>query len=134
MANTKLLEQEVRNLGDGKVRRTFLPFGLTYQTMPETLERLPEIVGEAVELVKTAKLVRCVATNLGPSAIDCELVYDDRTINPDKLAEHKSEIIIAIARIFAREKIAFAYPTQTTFTAGPDGKLVMPWAPPAEPK
>jgi small-conductance mechanosensitive channel len=134
MANTKLLEQEVRNLGDGKVRRTFLPFGLTYQTMPETLERLPEIVGEAVELVKTAKLVRCVATNLGPSAIDCELVYDDRTINPDKLAEHKSEIIIAIARIFAREKIAFAYPTQTTFTAAPDGKLVMPWAPPAEPK
>ena len=134
MANTKLLEQEVRNLGDGKVRRTFLPFGLTYQTTPETLARLPEIVAEAVELVKTAKLVRCVATNLGPSAIDCELVYDDRTINPDKLAEHKSEIIIAIARIFAREKIAFAYPTQTTFTAGPDGKLVMPWAPPAEPK
>ncbi|MGH6706516.1 MAG: mechanosensitive ion channel family protein, partial [Sphingomicrobium sp.] len=36
MANTKLLEQEVRNLGDGKVRRTFLPFGLTYQTTPET--------------------------------------------------------------------------------------------------
>ena len=49
MANTKLLEQEVRNLGDGKVRRTFLPFGLTYQTTPETLERLPEIVDEAVE-------------------------------------------------------------------------------------
>ena len=134
MANTKLLEQEVRNLGDGKVRRTFLPFGLTYQTTPETLERLPEIVGKAVEQVKTAKLVRCVATNLGPSAIDCELVYDDRTINPDKLAEHKSEIIIALARIFAREKIDFAYPTQTTFTAAPDGKLVMPWAPPAEPK
>ena len=134
MANTKLLEQEVRNLGDGKVRRTFLPFSLTYQTPPETLEKLADIISEAVEQVKTAKLVRCVATQFGPSSIDCELVYDDRTINPDKLAEHKSEIIIAIARIFAREKIDFAYPTQTTFTSAPDGTLVMPWAPPAEPK
>ena len=133
MANTKLLEQEVRNLGDGKVRRTFLPFSLTYQTAPDTLERLADIVAEAIEPVKSAKLVRCVASQFGPSAIECELVYDDRTINPDKLAEHKSEIIIGIARIFAREKIDFAYPTQTTFTAAPDGTLVMPWAPPARP-
>ena len=32
MANTKLLEQEVRNLAEAKVRRVFLPFSLTYQT------------------------------------------------------------------------------------------------------
>jgi len=134
MANTNLLEQEVRNLGDGKVRRIFLPFSLTYQTPPETFERLAEIVNEAVEPEKTAKLVRCVAIQFGPSSIDCELVYDDRTINPDKLAEHKSRIIIAMIRIFAREKIDFAYPTQTTFTAAPDGTLVMPWAPPADAK
>jgi hypothetical protein len=76
--------------------------------------------------------VRCVPVQFGPSTIDCELVYDDRTINPDKLAEHKSEVIIGVMRIFARERIAFAYPTQTTFTAAPDGTLVMPWAPPAE--
>ena len=134
MANTKLLEQEVRNLGDGKVRRVFLPFGLTYQTSPETLARLEEIIAGAVEVVKSAKLVRCVAIQFGPSSIDCELVYDDRTINPDKLAGHKSEIIIGVMRIFAREKIDFAYPTQTTFTAAPDGTLVMPWAPPADSK
>ena len=134
MANTKLLEQEVRNLGDGKVRRIFLPFALTYQTPPETLERLAEIVVEAIGPMKTAKLVRCVVVQFGASSIDCELVYDDRTFNPDKLAEHKSEIIIGLMRIFAREKIDFAYPTQTTFTAAPDGTLVMPWAPPAEPK
>ena len=67
-----------------------------------------------------------------PSAIDCELVYDDRTSDPDTISRHKSAIIIAIMRIFAREKIAFAYPTQTTFTAAPDGKMVMPWAPPGK--
>ena len=130
MANTKLLEQEVRNLAEAKVRRITLPFSLTYKTSPETLERLPILAEEALKSVKTAKLVRCVATAFAPSSIDCELVYDDRTISPDTLAHHKSEIIIAVARAFEREQIVFAYPTQTTYTAAPDGTLVMPWAPP----
>jgi len=134
MANTKLLEQEVRNLAEAKVRRIALPFSLTYQTSPETLERLPVIAEEAVKTVKTAKLVRCVATAFAPSSIDCELVYDDRTISPDALAHHKSDIMVGLARAFAKENIGFAYPTQTTFTAAPDGSLVMPWAPPTDRK
>ncbi|HEU4958319.1 MAG TPA: mechanosensitive ion channel domain-containing protein [Sphingomicrobium sp.] len=134
MANTKLLEQEVRNLAEAKVRRVSLPFSLTYKTSPDTLERLPGIAEEALKVVKTAKLVRCVATAFAPSSIDCELVYDDRTISPDTLAHHKSDIIIGIARAFEREKIEFAYPTQTTYTAAPDGTLVMPWAPPPRAK
>ncbi len=130
MANTKLLEQEVRNLAEAKVRRIVLTFSLTYRTSPETLERLPAIAEEVLKAVKTAKLVRCIPTAFAPSSIDCELVYDDRTINPDTLAHHKADIIVGVARAFAREKIEFAYPTQTTYTAAPDGTLVMPWAPP----
>ncbi len=134
MANTKLLEQEVRNLAEARVRRITLPFSLTYQTSAETLERLPAVAEEALKAVKTARLVRCIPTAFSPSSIDCELVYDDRTISPDTLAHHKAEVIVGIARAFAREKIDFAYPTQTTFTAAPDGTLVMPWAPPAKTK
>jgi len=33
----------------------------------------------------------------------------------------------------ADRSLTLAYPTQTTYTAGPDGKLVMPYAPPATP-
>jgi small-conductance mechanosensitive channel len=134
MANTKLLEQEVRNLAEAKVRRITLPFSLTYQTSPETLEQLPAIAENVIKAVKTAKLVRCVATAFAASSIDCELVYDDRTVSQDALAHHKSDIIVGLARAFAREKIEFAYPTQTTFTAAPDGTLVMPWAAPPSTK
>ena len=130
MANTKLLEQEVRNLAEAKVRRIVLTFSLTYRTSPETLEQLPAIAEEVLKAVKTTKLVRCIPTAFAPSSIDCELVYDDRTINPDTLAHHKADIIVCVARAFTREKIEFAYPTQTTYTAAPDGTLVMPWAPP----
>ena len=130
MANTKLLDQELHNVTDARVRRTWLPFGLTYQTSPDVIERLPEVVRETVESLKSCKLVRCCAIAFGPSSIECELVYDDRTRDLDTLAKHKSEIIVGVKRAFEKQAIAFAYPTQTTFTAAPDGTMVMPYAPP----
>ena len=44
---------------------------------------------------------------------------------------NKSAIITGLLRVLKREKIGLAYPTQTTFTAAPDGTMVMPYAPPA---
>jgi hypothetical protein len=35
--------------------------------------------------------------------------------------------MVALIRRFAAEGIAIPYPTQTTFTAAPDGTLVMPY-------
>ncbi|MEO7410037.1 MAG: mechanosensitive ion channel domain-containing protein, partial [Sphingomicrobium sp.] len=128
MANTKLLEQELTNVDDSRVRRTWLAFGLTYQVDPAVIERLPDILDEALKPIKSCRLVRATAKQFGPSSIDCDLVYDDRSTDADTLAKHKSAIIVAIMRIFAREKIDFAYPTQTTFTAGPDGTMIMPYA------
>ena len=129
MANTKLLEQEVLNITEARVRRIWLPFGVIYQTPADTIERLQEILAETVEGIKGCKIVRCCATAFGASSIDCELVYDDRARDPDTLARHKSKIILGIMKTFAREGIEFAYPTQTTFTAAPDGTYVMPYAP-----
>ena len=131
MANTKLLDQELHNLAEAKVRRVTLSFGLTYQTSPDAIAGLADLLGPVVNAIKGCRLVRATAVNLGPSAIDAELLYDDRTNDADKLAAHKSAIIIGVMRALAGQGIAFAYPTQTTFTAAPDGTLVMPWAPPA---
>src|SRR3569623_31789 len=43
MANTKLLDQEIRNLNEGRTRRTTLKFGVVYQPSPEKLARIHEI-------------------------------------------------------------------------------------------
>jgi small-conductance mechanosensitive channel len=85
------------------------------------------VITEPIEAIKNCKLVRCSATAFGPSSIECELVYDDRSRDPDTLARHKSAVILAVKRAFEREGIDFAYPTQTTFTAAPDGTMVMPY-------
>ena len=128
VANTKLLDQELTNLDEAKFYRFWLPIGVTYQTAPEILQRMAEIVQEAFEPIKGVKLVRGTVRGFGPSSIDVDLVYDDRARDFDTRARNRSDICIGIARVFAREKIEFAYPTQTTFTAAPDGSYVMPYA------
>ena len=127
MANTKLLEREIHNLAMAKARRMTLTFGLTYQTPPEKLARMEEIARGAVEGSDGCKLVRCLLLAFSPSSLDHELVYDDRSKDNDRLAQNRARIMLELINRLAAEKIDFAYPTQTTFTAAPDGKLVMPF-------
>jgi small-conductance mechanosensitive channel len=128
MANTKLLEREIHNLAKGHSRRTTLTFGLTYQTPPDKLERVRVIAREAVAAQSGCSFVRCSLIAFGPSSLDHELLYDNATLDPDAIAADRSDIMMMMMQAFEREGIAFAYPTQTTFTAAPDGTLVMPYA------
>ena len=128
MANTKLLEREIHNLAAASLRRVTLTFAVTYHTAPETLRSLDALARPIVAAQPGCTLVRCLITGLGPSALDHELVWDDRTNDPDALARHRSAIALDLIEAFAAHGIAFAYPTQTTYTAAPDGTLVMPFA------
>ena len=128
IANTKLLEQQLTNIDEAKVYRVWLPFGVTYQTAPEQLESMATILAGIFEPLKGVRMVRCAVKGFGPSSIDFDLVYDDRGRDFDVRAANRAAICIGIMRAFQREQIAFAYPTQTTFTAAPDGTMVMPYA------
>lgn len=130
MANTKLLEREIHNLAEGHSRRTTLTFGLVYQTTPELLEEVPKLARTAVKSRSGCSFVRCAITGLGASSIDFELLFDTATVDADAVAADRTSIILALLRGFADNGVEFAYPTQTTFTAAPDGSFVMPCAVP----
>jgi small-conductance mechanosensitive channel len=129
MANTKLLEREIRNLAAGDDRQETLRFGLTYQTAPDKLEQVPALARAAVEAQPGCSLVRCVLVAFGASSLDHELIFVHEGLDADAMFAKRAAIIIALLKSFAAEGIEFAYPTQTTFTAAPDGTLVMPYAP-----
>jgi small-conductance mechanosensitive channel len=128
VANTKLLEQELTNVDEARAYRFWLPFGVVYQTDPAVLARMAEVVGAVLENMKGIKMVRCAVSGFGPSSIDFQLVYDDRARNFDTRALNRSAICIGILKAFREQGIEFAYPTQTTFTAAPDGTMIMPYA------
>ena len=131
MANTKLLEREIHNYAGGRSRRSQLPFGLVYQTAPDELEKVTSLAKAAVESRKGCTFVRCAILGFGPSSIDFELIFDSRTTDLNKMAADRTAVVLAVLRSFAEHKLEFAYPTQTTFTAAPDGTLIMPYASPA---
>nr|WP_314444650.1 mechanosensitive ion channel domain-containing protein [uncultured Sphingomonas sp.] len=128
MANTKLLEREIRNLAEGHERQETLRFGLVYQTPPDKLERVPTIAREVVEAQPGCSLHRCLLVAFGASSLDHELLFRHTGLDAEALFAKRAAIIIALVRRFAEEGLEFAYPTQTTFTAAPDGTLVMPYA------
>ena len=131
MANTKLLERELHNFAGGRTRRCSLPFGLVYQTDPDLLEMVHSLAKAAVEARKGCKLTRCGILGFSASSIDFELIFDVGTTDQNEVVAERTAVALAVLRSFNEHGIQFAYPTQTSFTAAPDGKLVMPYPTPA---
>jgi small-conductance mechanosensitive channel len=128
MANTKLLEQEIQNLAAGHSRRTTLNFGVVYHTRPELLEAIPELAKAAVQSRPGCQFIRCAMTAFGASSLDHELVFDNATLDIELVAADRTLIMRQLIRDFDAHGIEFAYPTQTTYTAAPDGTLVLPYS------
>jgi len=128
MANTKLLEREIHNFNEGRSRRSSLPFGLVYRTGPDELEKVPSLAKGVVESRKGCSFVRCAILRLGASSIDFELLFDSRSVDVNKVAADRTAVALSLLRSFAEHRLEFAYPAQTTFTAAPDGSLIMPYA------
>ena len=127
IANKQLLEKEIRNISRRNHRRNKFALGVTYQTPPDVIARIPDMLREEVERLGH-EFAQAGFVNFGASGLDIELEYD--TLSPDFAPWYKGrhDVGMAILRRFAAEGIEFAYPTQTTFTAAPDGTLVMPYA------
>ena len=127
MANTKLLEREIHNLAEAQQRRVVVPFGLGLRTPAARLAELNTIAIAAVRVAPGCTLVRCVLTGLGGSSLDHELVYDDDSLEPDANASRKAAVLAAFLGGLEQAGLLLATPTQTAFTALPDGRLVAPY-------
>ena len=131
ISNSKLLEKEITNNTMTLYRRVTFVLTLVYQTPPALARRVPDILRQAVE-ANNAQFIRAGFNNFAPSSLDFHLVFDIESDDVEDMFQARHNIGIAIIDSFAREGISFAYPTQTTFTAAPDGTMVMPYAAPSK--
>lgn len=127
VSNANLLNKELRNYNRLDHRRMVHQFGVIYQTSPDMLARIPDIVAEIVKAERICRLVRCGMIGLGASSLDYEVQFDAFSPDYEDIFATNHRILIAMIRRFNEEGIEFAYPTQTTFTAAPDGRMVMPY-------
>jgi small-conductance mechanosensitive channel len=127
ISNTNLLNKELHNMARLNRRRIAQQFGLVYQTPPDVCARIPEIVKEVVSACDKCSFLRCGMTGYGASSLDFEFQFDVKSEVWQKVFDARSQVLIALLQRFNAEGIEFAYPTQTSFTAAPDGTLIMPY-------
>ncbi len=127
ISNKQLLDKEIQNTSVRDHIRLAFTIGVTYETPPDTLARVPQIMREIVE-GEGGKVARSSFETFGASSLDFVLQFD--IPGDDWATAHpmRDRVMVALIRRFAAEGIGIAYPTQLNYTAGPDGKVVMPYA------
>ena len=73
------------------------------------------------------EFIRCGFVGFGDSSLDFELEFDSPHTDFQSMYDARHLIGMAILDCFNAEGIEFAYPTQTSFTAAPDGTMIMPY-------
>ncbi|GGB15530.1 hypothetical protein GCM10011380_01200 [Sphingomonas metalli] len=132
ISNRQLLDKEIQNISNRDHVRVGFTIGVAYETPPDTLARVPAILKEVVE-AEGATVARSGFESFGASSLDFVLQFDVPGDDWPTAHATRDHILVALLRRFAAEGITIPYPTQTTFTAAPDGRLVMPYAVPDHP-
>lgn len=127
ISNSNLLNKELHNMARLARRRHILTIGVVYQTPPDTCANIPAMVKDIVEAQERCTLVRCGMVSFGASSLDFEVQFDVHSEVYDEVFAARSAVCIALLQAFNKAGIEFAYPTQTAFTAAPDGTLIMPY-------
>ncbi len=127
MSNANLLQKEITSYFTLDHRRIKFAIGVIYQTTPDLAEQIPDILKGIVTNLD-AKFVRSGFIGFGASSLDFEVEFDVYLPDWDAIYMVRHKVGLAILRQFNERGIEFAYPTQTTFTAAPDGQMIMPYA------
>ncbi|WBH16184.1 mechanosensitive ion channel family protein [Sphingomonas radiodurans] len=127
ISNKNLLDKEIVNNTRRDRRRTKLAIGVAYETDLDVLDRLPAMLQEVVEQQEQV-FIRCGFVAYGASSLDFELEFDTPFPDFEHAYAARTKVGLAIYRRFVAEGINIPFPTQTTYTAAPDGRLVMPYA------
>jgi small-conductance mechanosensitive channel len=127
IANAKLLEQELTNMAGQRLFRMQIAVGVVYHTAPDLAEAIPKIMQGVVEAAGQT-FVRANFSAFGPSSLDYQLLFEAEVNDVPEAKAAYQAVALGLLRAFKAHDIAFAYPTQTTYTAAPDGSMIMPYA------
>ena len=112
-SNADLLRSRLRNFKRMQERRIVFMIGVSYDTPPDTVARIPTMIREAVQSQQQVRFDRSHFISYGDSTLNFETVYFVLTADYLAYVNAQQAINLTILRQFAAEKIQFAYPTRT---------------------
>lgn len=114
-SNTDLTNSRVHNFKKMERRRVVFKLGVTYQTPLEKLKAIPQKVREIIVAQDGTVFDRGHFASYGASSLDFEFVYFVSDADYAKYMDIQQAINLAIFEAFEKERIEFAFPTQTLF-------------------
>jgi small-conductance mechanosensitive channel len=116
-SNTDLTNSRVHNYKKMERRRVVFNLGVTYQTPSKKLKIIPQIVKDVINEQEDAAFDRGHFASYGDFSLNFEFVYYVTGADYNKYMDIQQSINLTIFETFEREKIEFAYPTQTLFVS-----------------
>ena len=107
MANTKLLEQEVRNLRLIEERRVLLTLPLAPNTESKKLARVPDLLRSIVEAQANTRFGHAVIVNITGNSVDVELIFHVTTPDGEEMVNIRHAVLVEATRALHEAGIAF---------------------------
>jgi small-conductance mechanosensitive channel len=126
ISNKHLLDKEILNNTSRQYRRLQFTLGLVQWTPVDVMQRLPEMLKEVIEGCGV-KYVRAGFLNFGTSSYDFDVQFDSLSPVFQDAFNARHAVGLAIIQRLNEEGIELAYPTETGFTAAPQGGMVPPY-------
>lgn len=114
-SNNDLLKSRIQNYKRMVERRVVFSFGVVYQTPPEKLPLINNILTEIIGKQEQVRFDRVHFKEYGESALNFEAVYFVKNQDYNLYMDIQQTINLDIFRRFRQEGIEFAYPTRTLF-------------------
>ena len=124
LSNSELLKGRIRNFRRMDERRVQFLTGITYDTPPEKVARIPAMIREIIETQKMTRFDRAHFARFTDSTLQLESVYYVTSADYGLFMDIQQAINLALLRRFADEGIEFAFPTRMLIHATQTDGLV----------
>jgi small-conductance mechanosensitive channel len=114
-ANSDLTNSRIHNHKRMQRRRILFSIGVTYQTSPENLHIIPDIIKNIISAQDEVEFDRAHFNKYGDFSLNIEVVYYVLDADYNKYLDIQQEINLQIFKEFHQRGIEFAYPTQRLF-------------------
>lgn len=112
-SNTDLTNSRLHNFKRMQQRRVVFTLGVTYTTPKEKLEKIPQVIQDAITQQADTRFDRAHFVSLGDFSLIFEAVYYVLTDDYNRYMDIQQAINLHLYEVFQREHIEFAFPTQS---------------------
>lgn len=113
--NAEMTWIRINNYGKMKKRRVNFTIGVVYQTDPSVLEKIPWMIQKIIEDTEYTEFTRAHFIEFWKSDLIFEIVYYINTNEYSIYRDTHQRVSLDIMKKFKKEKISFAYPTQSIY-------------------